>query len=65
MSGWLIFLIIALVLGVILSNIMLLKHTAKMEIPASVIKAVKERREAEQLQKQEQEEQNKKKPNED
>jgi len=66
MNGWLIFLIIALVLGVILSNLMLLKQSAKLEIPADVIKAIKERKQAEQLQKQqEQEKQDTKKPTED
>jgi len=61
MNGWLIFLIIALVLGIILSNLMLLKHSAKMEIPASVLKAIKERKQAEQLK---QQEEDKKKPTE-
>lgn len=33
MSGWAVFLIIALVLGVIVSNIMLVKYTANMKMP--------------------------------
>ena len=33
MSGWAIFAIISLVLGIIVSNIMLLKHTANMKLP--------------------------------
>ena len=60
MSGWMIFLIIALVLGVIVSNLLLLKQSAKMQIPDSVIKASKARRAAEALEKQ-----NKKKPTDD
>ena len=44
--GWVI-LIIALVLGVILSNLLLLKKTAKMEVPKHIIKAIKEREAAE------------------
>jgi len=66
MNGWLIFLIIALVLGIILSNLLLLKQSAKLEIPADVIKAMKKRKQAEQLQKQQdQDKQDEKKPTEE
>ncbi|MDA7745931.1 DUF2897 family protein [Psychromonas sp.] len=41
-TGWVIF-IIVLVLGFIISNILLLKQSANMKIPDSVIDAVKER----------------------
>ena len=44
--GWVIF-IILLVLGIIVSNILLLKKTANMKIPQHVIKAVKERQQKE------------------
>ena len=44
--GWIIF-IILLVLGIIVSNILLLKQTANMKIPQHVIKAVKERQQKE------------------
>ncbi|CUS49229.1 MAG: Protein of unknown function (DUF2897) [Idiomarinaceae bacterium HL-53] len=33
MSGWAVFLIIALVLGIIVSNILLVKYTANMKMP--------------------------------
>lgn len=49
MNGWLIFLIISLVLGVILSNLLLLKQSAKHKIPDHIIKAVAARKEAEEL----------------
>ena len=48
MNGWLIFLIIAIVLGVILSNLLLLKQSAKHKIPDHIIKAVAARRLAEE-----------------
>ena len=50
--GWVIF-IIVLVLGIIVSNILLLKQSANMKIPDSVIEAMqkkKDREEAEQKQ---------------
>ncbi|WP_409439455.1 DUF2897 family protein [Psychromonas sp. GE-S-Ul-11] len=40
--GWVIF-IIVIVLGIILSNILLLKQSAKMKVPDHVLKAIKER----------------------
>ncbi|MEH6454117.1 MAG: DUF2897 family protein [Psychromonas sp.] len=49
---------IALVLGVIVSNLMLLKQTAKYKVPKEVIEAVKKRREKEA-------EEEKKKPTDD
>ncbi|PKF61018.1 DUF2897 domain-containing protein [Psychromonas sp. psych-6C06] len=47
MNGWLIFLIISLVLGIIISNLLLLKQSAKIKIPESVLKSIAERKEAE------------------
>lgn len=44
--GWVIF-IILLVLGIILSNILLLKHSANMKMPDSVIKAIEEKKQRE------------------
>ncbi len=44
MSGWAIFLLIALVLGIVISNIMLLKHSAKMKLPESVKRAIEEKK---------------------
>ncbi|MDN2662155.1 DUF2897 family protein [Psychromonas sp. 14N.309.X.WAT.B.A12] len=44
--GWVIF-IIVIVLGIILSNILLLKQSAKMKVPDHVLKAIKEREAAE------------------
>lgn len=44
MSGWTIFIIIALVLGVIISNLMLLKHSAKMPLPEHIRKAIEEKK---------------------
>lgn len=49
MNGWLIFLIIALVLGIIVSNIILLKQTAKMKVPDHVLKSIAERKLAEKM----------------
>lgn len=45
MSIWETLMLIALVLGLIWGNIMLVKRTANMTIPDSVIKAVKARNE--------------------
>lgn len=44
--GWVIFIII-LVLGVIVSNLLLLKQTANMKIPDDVLKAIKEKKQRE------------------
>jgi len=49
MNGWLIFLLIALVLGIIVSNLLLLKHTAKMKIPDSVLKTIKAKNHAQEI----------------
>ena len=56
--GWVIF-IIVLVLGIILSNILLLKQSAKMKIPDSVVKAIHEKNEREVREQLEQEEKKK------
>ena len=60
MNGWLIFLVISLVLGIIVSNLMLLKQSAKMKIPDHILKSIKEKKLAEQL-----ENEDKKKPTDD
>lgn len=44
MSGWMLFLVIAFVLGIIVSNILLLKHSSKMKLPDSVLKAIEEKK---------------------
>lgn len=44
--GWVIFIII-LVLGVIVSNLLLLKQTVNMKIPDDVLKAIKEKKQRE------------------
>jgi hypothetical protein len=51
--GWGAILIIVLAIGIILSNIMLVKQTAHMKMPESVVKRAQEkrRREKEQQQK--------------
>lgn len=46
--GWVTF-IIVLVLGIILSNILLLKQSAKMKVPDHVLKAIKEKQDKEQV----------------
>ena len=50
MSGWAVFLLIVLVLGIVLSNIMLLKHSAKMKLPESVRRAIAEKKLKEKMQ---------------
>jgi len=63
--GWVIF-IIVLVLGIIVSNILLLKQSANMKIPDSVVEAMqkkKDREEAEQKQLEIEQEQEQKKNN--
>jgi len=55
-TGWVIF-IIVFALGIILGNLLLLRKSAQMKVPESVIKAVKERQRKEQ-----EAENNKKKP---
>jgi hypothetical protein len=59
MNGWLLFLVITLVLGIIVSNLLLLKHSAKMKLPDRVLKAIEEKKEAERIA---QQESNNKKP---
>jgi len=51
MNGWWIAFIITLVLGVIVSNLMLLKYSAKFTVPKDVIEAVKKRNAKEAQQK--------------
>lgn len=57
MNGWAVALIIIFILGIIIANIMLLKQTANMKVPESVLRAIQERKEL-----QEEEEQEKEKP---
>jgi uncharacterized membrane protein affecting hemolysin expression len=45
MNGWAVTLIIVFILGIIISNLMLLKKTANMKVPESVLRAIKERKE--------------------
>ena len=47
-TGWVIF-IVVIVLGIILSNIFLLKQSANMKLPDSVVKAIKDKKEKEAL----------------
>jgi len=49
MNGWLIFLIISLVLGVIVSNLLLLRDSAKNKIPEHILKSIAEKKIAEEL----------------
>lgn len=49
MSGWAIFFIISLVLGVIVSNLLLLKQTAKHKIPDHILKSIAEKKKEEEL----------------
>lgn len=43
MNSWGLFLLIILVLGIVLGNIMLLKHSANMKLPNSVKKNIQNR----------------------
>lgn len=45
MNSWGLFLLIVLVLGIVIGNIMLLKHSANMKLPESVRKAIKDKKE--------------------
>jgi uncharacterized membrane protein affecting hemolysin expression len=45
MNGWAIALIIIIILGIIISNLLLLKKTANMKVPDAVLRAIKEREE--------------------
>lgn len=49
MNGWILFLLIAFVMGFIFSNILLLKQTAKMKVPDSILKSIAEKKAAEKL----------------
>jgi len=60
MNGWALFLLIAVVLGIIVGNLLLLKQSAHMELPATVKQAIAKRKAAEALEKE-----NKKKPTDD
>lgn len=44
MNGWALFLLIVFVLGIVVSNIMLLKHSAKMKLPKNVMRIIEEKR---------------------
>lgn len=57
--GWIIF-IVVIVLGIIISNILLLKQSANMKLPDSVVKAMEEKKALEQLQEEQQNEKQKK-----
>jgi len=59
--GWVIF-IVVIVLGIIISNILLLKQSANMKLPDSVVKAMEEKKAMEQLQEEEQQNAKQKKP---
>lgn len=54
MDSWAVAGIIILVFAVIISNLMLLKHSAKMKVPKSVIDAVKAREKRKQQQQEQQ-----------
>lgn len=47
MNGWALFLLIAIVLGIIVGNLLLLKQSAHMELPAAVKQAIAKRKAAE------------------
>jgi hypothetical protein len=59
--GWVIF-IVVIVLGIIVSNILLLKQSANMKLPDSVVKAIEEKKALALLQEQEQQNADEKKP---
>jgi len=44
MNGWAVALLIILVLGVLVSNLMLLKHTAKMKVPKEILDAIQKKK---------------------
>jgi len=60
-TGWLIF-IIVLVLGIIISNILLLKQSANLKVPEKVKQAIKEKNEREAKEQLEAEKKSEKKP---
>ncbi|WP_083761745.1 DUF2897 family protein [Psychromonas ingrahamii] len=45
MKGWAVALIIIFILGIIISNLLLLKQTANMKVPGSILRAIKEKKE--------------------
>lgn len=45
MDTWAIILIISLVLGIIVGNLMLLKHSANMKLPEKVLQDIKKKKE--------------------
>ncbi len=49
MSGWMIFFIISLVLGIIVSNLLLLKQSAPKKIPDHILKKIAQKRQQEKL----------------
>lgn len=49
MDTWAITLIITLVLGFIIGNLMLLKHSANMKLPDKVLQEIKKKKEEEEL----------------
>ena len=44
MSGWALFLLITFVLGIVISNILLLKHSANMKLPENVTRILEEKK---------------------
>ena len=44
MSGWVLFLLITFVLGIVISNILLLKHSANMKLPENVTRILEEKK---------------------
>jgi len=49
MSGWMIFFIIAMVLGIIVSNLLLLKQSTKNKIPDHILKSIAKKKELEKM----------------
>lgn len=52
MSGWSIFFIISLVLGIIVSNLLLLKNSAKNKIPDEILKAIADKKAKQKIEQQ-------------
>ncbi|MFT6987109.1 MAG: cellobiose-specific phosphotransferase system component IIC, partial [Psychromonas sp.] len=44
MNSWALFLLIAAILGIVVGNIMLLKHSANMKLPEEVKQAIAKRK---------------------
>ena len=53
MSNWALFLLITFVLGIVISNIMLLKHSAKMKLPDALVRKIAKNKKQQELKKQE------------